>query len=56
VVLGENVGVGDTDPTRLLLEHGWSEARLVSRYMTLARTCLAVIAAAYAWGLRKPRA
>jgi hypothetical protein len=51
VVFGENVGVGDTDPTRLVFEYGWSEARLVSRYLTLAWSCLLVVAGVYAAGL-----
>jgi hypothetical protein len=47
VIFGEIEGVGDSDPTRLVYEHGWSEARLVARYMTLAWTCLAALAALY---------
>ena len=53
VVFGENVGVGDSDPTRLVFEYGWSEAKLVSRYMTLAWTCLLFLAALYFINLRR---
>jgi hypothetical protein len=47
VVFGSIEGVGDSDPTRLVMEHGWSEARLVSRYLTLAWTCLVMLGALY---------
>jgi hypothetical protein len=54
VVFGENVGVGDSDPTRLVFEYGWSEAKLVSRYMTLSWSCLLFLAALYFINLRRP--
>jgi hypothetical protein len=47
VVFGEIEGVGESDPTRLVMEHGWSEARLVSRYLTLGWVCLVALAALY---------
>jgi UDP-N-acetylmuramyl pentapeptide phosphotransferase/UDP-N-acetylglucosamine-1-phosphate transferase len=53
VVFGENVGVGDTDPTRLVFEHGWSEARLVARYLTLSWSCLSLLATLYLVNLRR---
>jgi hypothetical protein len=57
VELGENVGVGDSDPTVLVLQMGWTEARLISRYLTLGWLCLLVLGAAYlrGSGLRLPR-
>jgi hypothetical protein len=47
VVFGEIEGVGDSDPTRLVFEYGWSEAKVVARYMRLAWTGLAALAALY---------
>jgi hypothetical protein len=55
VVFGQNEGVGDSDPTRLVYEHGWSEARLIRRYMTLAWTALAGLAALYLVENLRPR-
>jgi hypothetical protein len=52
VVFGENVGVGDTDPTVLVFQFGWSETKLVARYLGLAWTCLAALFAIYVAGLR----
>lgn len=55
VVFGEIEGVGDSDPTVLVYQHGWSEARLVRRYMTTAWLCLIALAARYVVGLvRRP--
>jgi hypothetical protein len=56
VVFGEIEGVGDSDPTKLVHEHGWSEARLVRRYMTTAWVCLVGLAALYLVKLRRPAA
>jgi hypothetical protein len=55
VELGQIEGVGDSDPTRLMFEYGWGEARLISRYMTLAWACLAGLAVLYVWNLAKSR-
>jgi hypothetical protein len=55
VVFGQNEGVGDSDPTRLVYEHGWSEARLVARNMALAWTCLAGLAVLYSIENLRPR-
>jgi uncharacterized membrane protein YtjA (UPF0391 family) len=55
VVFGEIEGVGDSDPTVLVYQHGWSEAKLIRRYMTTAWLCLAALAALYLAGLRRPR-
>jgi hypothetical protein len=53
VTFGEIEGVGDSDPTKLVFAFGWPEARLVSRYLTLAWACLLVLAARYLIGLRR---
>jgi hypothetical protein len=55
VVFGEIEGVGDSDPTKLVQEYGWSEAKLVRRYLNLAWVCLAGLAALYLAHLRRPR-
>jgi len=55
VVFGEIEGVGDSDPTKLVFEHGWSEAKVIRRYMATAWVCLAALAALYLSGLRRPR-
>jgi hypothetical protein len=53
VVFGEIEGVGDSDPTRLVFEHGWSEVKLVSRYLALGWLGLFGLAGLYVWHLRK---
>jgi hypothetical protein len=55
VVFGEIEGVGDSDATRLVFQYGWSEAKLVSRYLTLAWSCLLFLAALYLAHLRRPQ-
>jgi hypothetical protein len=52
VVFGENEGSGPSDPTRLVFDYGWSEARLVKRYLTTAYTCGLALATAYVLQLR----
>jgi hypothetical protein len=54
VVFGENLGRGDSDPTVLAYQFGWSEAQLVGRYMALAWVCLGMLAALYLVHLRRP--
>jgi hypothetical protein len=57
VVFGENVGSsGPSDPTRLAMEYGWSEHRLIARHMAVGWTCFLVLAAAYVAGWRAPAA
>jgi hypothetical protein len=55
VVFGEIEGVGDSDPTKLVFEHGWSEAKLVSRYLGIGWGCLLLLACLYVVHLRRPR-
>jgi hypothetical protein len=52
VVFGAIEGVGDSDPTRLVYEHAWTEAKLVSRYLAVGWTALAALAALYLAHLR----
>jgi hypothetical protein len=55
VVFGENVGVGDSDATRLVFTFGWSEAQLVARYLRLAWTVWAFLLGLYLFGVRPLR-
>jgi hypothetical protein len=54
VIFGENVGRGDSDPTVLAYQYGWSEARLVARHMTLAWVCLMLLIVLYVVHLFRP--
>jgi len=47
IPFGEIEGVGHSDPTRLVDDHGWSVPALVSRYVTLGVVCIVVMAALY---------
>jgi hypothetical protein len=53
VIFGAIEGVGDSDPTRLVFEYGWTEARLVARYLALAWACLFFLLGRYLLGLRR---
>jgi hypothetical protein len=53
VIFGEIEGVGDSDPTRLVFEYGWTEARLVARYLALAWACLFFLLGLYLLRLRR---
>jgi hypothetical protein len=53
VVFGEIEGVGDSDPTKLVFEYGWTEARLVARYLAVAWGCLLFLGGLYVVGLRR---
>jgi hypothetical protein len=52
IPFGEIEGVGLSDSLRLVQEHGWTEAALVRRYVTVGVSCLAALALVYAWGVR----
>ncbi len=52
VEYGHLEGVGDSDPTRLVFEYGWGEARLIARYLRLAWICLTALGLLYLWNLR----
>jgi hypothetical protein len=45
---GEIDGVGDSDATRLVDMHGWSQSQLVARFVTVGVVALLAIAAAWA--------
>ncbi len=49
IPFGEIEGVGLSDPSKLLEDHGWPVERIVDRYVLVGVTCLVVIAAAWAW-------
>jgi hypothetical protein len=55
VVFGEIEGVGESDPTKLVYQHGWSEAKLIRRYLTTGWVCLAALVALYLHGLLRAR-
>jgi len=54
VEFGEIEGVGESDPTKLVFEHGWTEAKLVSRYLTLGWLGLLSLLVLYLVHLRRP--
>ena len=53
IPFGMNEGAGLSDPSVLSDTFGWSATRLVHSYVALGCVCLVVLAAAYAWGLRR---
>lgn len=53
IPFGENEGRGPSDPTLLVFEHGFSIPGLVNGYVGTGVLCLAVLAVAYALGLRR---
>lgn len=55
IPFGEQEGVGLSDATKLVDEHGWSPDQLVRRYMTLAAVCLIAYLVVYVWGLWQAR-
>jgi hypothetical protein len=55
IPFGENEGHGPSDPTVLIYQHGFSIPGLVNGYVWLGLACLALLAAAYVWGLRAER-
>ena len=55
IPFGENEGQGPSDPTVLIYQQGFSIPGLVNGYVWLGLVCLAVLLAAYGWGLRPER-
>lgn len=55
IPFGENEGRGPSDPTVLVYQDGFSIPGLVNGYVWLGLACLAVLIAAYVWGLRTER-
>ncbi len=51
IPFGENEGRGASDPTVLVFQNGFSIRELVGSYVWLGIACLAVLVAAYLWGL-----
>jgi hypothetical protein len=56
IPFGRIEGVGLSDPAKLTGWFGWSTHAMISRYMTLAWICLAVLAAVYVAGVLRARA
>jgi hypothetical protein len=55
IPFGEIEGVGHSDPTRLVDDHGWGIRALVSRYVALGVVCLLGLAVAHVAGLLAAR-
>jgi len=55
IPFGMNEGVGLSDPSVLSETYRWSTEQIVGRYVALGCVCLAILAAAYAFGLRSRR-
>lgn len=53
IPFGRIEGVGLSDPSRLVDEHGWTPAGLVRAYLALAAVCLLVLAVTFA--VKRPR-
>jgi len=51
IPFGEDEGRGPSDPTVLIFQQGFSLPGLVNSYVWLGLACLAVLLAAYGWGL-----
>jgi len=56
IPFGDIEGVGLSDASKLVDQHGWSELDLIHRYNWLGLACLAALALVYALGLWKIRA
>ncbi|MDC0713213.1 hypothetical protein POL68_32425 [Stigmatella sp. ncwal1] len=55
IPFGRNEGSGPSDPSVLSDTFGWSVNTMVSRYLNLAWTCLAVLGGLYGWGMYRAR-
>jgi len=55
IPFGMNEGVGLSDPSVLQETYRWSTDQIVGRYVLLGSICLAVVVAAWAWGLWRRR-
>ena len=53
IPFGEIEGRGQSDPTVLILQHGFSIPGLVNSFVWTGVLCLAVLAVAYVLGLRR---
>ncbi len=49
IPFGEIEGVGASDPSKLVDNHGWTVRQLVDRYVLVAGLCLAAIALMWLW-------
>ena len=55
IPFGENVGVGDSDPTVLVDRYGWTVQAMVNRYVWLGLACLSVLVLVYVIGILPAR-
>ncbi len=51
IPFGEQEYVGASDAVRLVDDFGWATEAMVRRYVALGLSCLAALAAVYAWGV-----
>ncbi|MBZ4397158.1 hypothetical protein [Myxococcus sp. AS-1-15] len=56
IPFGRMEGVGLSDPSRLVEDHGWSEGDLIRRYVTLGIACLVTLAVFHGLQIWKERA
>jgi hypothetical protein len=55
IPFGENEGQGQSDPTVLVFQYGWSLKGMVWSYLWVGFACLALLLLAYVLGLRRER-
>ncbi|HEX7596720.1 MAG TPA: hypothetical protein VF518_00805 [Polyangia bacterium] len=53
IPFGEIEGRGESDPTVLVFEHGFSISGLVNSFLWTGVLCLGILVVAYLWGLRR---
>lgn len=49
IPFGEIEGVGLSDPSKLVEVHGWTEAQVVDRYVTVGTACAIVLVVVWLW-------
>ncbi len=52
---GEIEGIGHSDPTKLVFDHGWPQETMISRYLWIAGLSLLAVAVLYGWGVYSGR-
>jgi hypothetical protein len=49
IPFGEIEGVGLSDPSKLVEDHGWTDAQVVDRYVTVGTACAIVLVVVWLW-------
>ncbi|MDX2088670.1 MAG: hypothetical protein SFX73_12515 [Kofleriaceae bacterium] len=49
IPFGEIEGVGLSDPSKLVEDHGWTEAQIVDRYVKVGTACTLVLVVVWLW-------